>query len=348
MIYYFSESNFRGNHAGTKARNDVEAILAGAGYRPINRKKLILKTAENEEHIVSNIRNRLDFIPYYLDLLSFREKTIIIQYPMLSFDIAEDYVRKLAKNNKVIFLVHDIQSMRRQDENGIKSEIRLLNLAAGVILHNQHMEKALRHIGLSVSKVYLLDCFDYLYDGNIPERKRLNGKVAFAGNLEKSEFLEEMIIENPEIEFVLYGNGWDVNNKNYGNVDYKGSFAPDEIPGKIVESFGLVWDGDSTHGCTGKFGEYTRINNPHKLSLYIAAGLPVIVWEEAAIAEFVSVNQIGLTVSRVDHLKELLQEVDETTYKKMQDNVQRIREKIVGGQYLGSVLQQIEKDEGKK
>lgn len=343
MIYYFSEINYRGNHAGTKARNDAETILEGAGYKPVNRKRLVLKTLAGEERIVSNIKNRLDFIPYYMDLFRMSGQTIIIQYPMLSFDIAGDYIARLAKRNKIIFLVHDIQSMRRQDEAGTRKEIELLNLSNGVILHNRYMQSKLRRLGLSVPNVYLLDCFDYLYTGSFTGTKSFHNTVAFAGNLEKSEFLGKMFVQNPDIQFYLYGNGEANLNPETKNVFYKGSFAPDELPGVIEGSFGLVWDGESTDGCSGKFGEYTRINNPHKMSLYIAAGMPVIVWEEAAIAEFVLRNKLGLVVRGVDHLKDILQSVDEKKYMALQENVRRIRDKVIAGQFLRSVLQEIEK-----
>ena len=122
MIYYFSEINYRGNHAGTKARNDAEAIFQDFGCRPLNHRRLVLKEEGTNSRIVSNIQNRLGFIPYYLDLLKIRNKTVIIQYPMLSFDIAADYVNRIKKHNKVVFLVHDVQSMRRQDEKGTRAE----------------------------------------------------------------------------------------------------------------------------------------------------------------------------------------------------------------------------------
>ena len=52
-------------------------------------------------------------------------------------------------------------------------------------------------------------------------------------------------------------------------------------------NLGLIWDGasDSSDEDIG-MKNYTRYNNPHKLSCYMAAGLPVIVWEKSAISKF--------------------------------------------------------------
>ncbi|UXZ08780.1 hypothetical protein F1B95_08005 [Clostridium perfringens] len=62
---------------------------------------------------------------------------------------------------------------------------------------------------------------------------------------------------------------------------YKKSLSPKEIVEKIEGDFGLIWDGTSINICDGSFGEYTKFNTPHKLSMYIASEIPVIVWKEA-------------------------------------------------------------------
>ena len=98
---------------------------------------------------------------------------------------------------------------------------------------------------------------------------------------------------------MLYGINYDEQNITSLNVEYKGAFLPNEIPSKLEGSFGLVWDGDSTDGCNGASGDYIRYNNPHKLSLYISSCLPVIVWSQAAIADFVRQHNIGFCVDKL-------------------------------------------------
>lgn len=60
----------------------------------------------------------------------------------------------------------------------------------------------------------------------------------------------------------------------------KESLAAEELPGALVQSFGLVWDGNSMDTCTGNYGSYLRINDPHKVSLYLSSGLPIIVGQK--------------------------------------------------------------------
>lgn len=336
---FFSEFNFRGNHAGTKARNDVETILRQYGARPINTK--VLELRENESGgVQANLMNRLDYIQYYFDTFFIRNETVIIQYPILAFDIQLDYVRKLAKHNKVIFLIHDIQSLRREGYSGLEQEVQMLNLAFGLIVHNRFMEQKLKKIGVCVKQFYQLNCFDYLFSGTINDSV-LNTSIVFAGNLEKSEFLLKMCENNPEVTFRFYGPGWKYSS-DFSNAEYCGSFDPNEIPGKLQGQYGLIWDGKTTSGCTGAIGEYTKINNPHKLSLYIVAGFPVIAWSESAIAEFIHKNQIGILVNDIDNLQETLSNISNEHYQNMKINVLRLREQLIFGGYLRTVLEEIE------
>ncbi len=343
-MLFFSEANYRGNHAGTKARNDVESILRAYGAKPVNSRRLELKESKNHG-IQSNIANRLGFLRFYFDLCFVRNQTVIIQYPMLAFDIQFEYIKRLSKYNKVIFVVHDIQSLRRENTTGLEQEIQLLNLAHGLIVHNCFMEKKCREIGVKVERYYLLNCFDYLFDGVITHEIS-DADVAFAGNLEKSEFLHQMCDENPQIQFNLYGSGWTTDHVST-NARYNGSFLPDEIPGKLQGKYGLIWDGKTTLGCTGAVGEYTRINNPHKLSLYIAAGIPVIVWDQAAIAAFVREKNIGIAVSRIDTFQGTLEDISDAQYQIMKKNVLEVRKRVVSGEYLKAVLSEIERSPDK-
>ena len=339
-MLFFSEMNYRGNHAGTKARNDAEAILRQYGASPINSQRLELQVGK-DMGIQSNIVNRLGFIRYFCDILFVRNKTVVIQYPMLAFDIQFDYVRKLAKHNRVVFLVHDIQSLRREGHVGLEQEIQMLNIAWGLIVHNRFMAAKLEQLGVRTKRVYLLNCFDYLYHEKELSDTSMDG-VAFAGNLEKSVFLSKMCNENGNLPFHFFGPSWSA---DYANSVYYGNFSPDEIPGKLCGKYGLIWDGNTTQGCSGAVGEYTRINNPHKMSLYIAAGMPVIAWSDAAIAEFIQRNHIGIVLDRIDCLLDALAEISDAQYQEMKKNVFRIRERLVTGDYLRTVLKAIEEDD---
>ena len=79
---------------------------------------------------------------------------------------------------------------------------------------------------------------------------------------------------------MLYGSGLETE-KLEGKVDYKGFVSSDELIATAEGEYGLAWYGSSLEGGSGALGEYLQYNAPHKMSLYIRCGLPIIVWEKA-------------------------------------------------------------------
>lgn len=87
-----------------------------------------------------------------------------------------------------------------------------------------------------------------------------------------------------------------------------------------------MWDGDGINGCSGNTGEYLRYNNPHKLSLYMVSGLPVVIWSKAAEAEFVINNNVGVVVDDINDFNDVFDKIDEkliTKWLKIQEKYQR-------------------------
>ena len=56
-------------------------------------------------------------------------------------------------------------------------------------------------------------------------------------------------------------------------------------------------------------GEYLQYNAPHKMSLYIRCGLPIIVWEKAGLAPFVKKNNVGICISSLTELEDILPKI---------------------------------------
>src|SRR5699024_6210027 len=101
-------------------------------------------------------------------------------------------------------------------------------------------------------------------------------------NLKKSKFIYKFPSELKKSKVNLYGNGYI---GNQIGLDYKGAFPSDKINSIIKGKYGLIWDGDRIDTCSGNVGNYLRYNNPHKLSMYLVANMPVIIWDKAAEAD---------------------------------------------------------------
>ena len=85
-----------------------------------------------------------------------------------------------------------------------------------------------------------------------------------------------------------------------------------------------------------------RYNNPHKLSLYLAVGLPVIIWSEAAEADFVLQENVGIVVDSLKELADKLKKVDKVRYNEMRMNAKCVSKKLRNGDFLLSAISQAE------
>ena len=160
-----------------------------------------------------------------------------------------------------------------------------------------------------------------------------------AGNLDtkKCAYIKELS-ELKGVEVQLYGPNFDPAMKEVAHIHYGGSFSPDEIPSKLTSGFGLVWDGTSIDGCQGDAGQYLRYNNPHKLSLYLSSGLPVVIWSGAAEAEFVKKYNVGITVDSLMKLPDQMSQLTEGDYNIMRENTKTLAQKLKRGYYAERAL----------
>lgn len=342
-------------NAGSKARNDVEAILDSIGYTAINVVIPYRKVQSVFGALTTTISNYRFFSKQVKGLTAGDE--LLLQFPPRSHSaLFPNLFHKLRRRGvKVTFLIHDLEKMRYHDMSELPlmkrlriflEETRLIREADTLICHNERMKHYLQGQGLPESALVPLGIFDYL-TGFDPECVAVNrpqetsetvgNRVIIAGNLspEKCVYLNSLQ-DVKGVQFNLYGVGY--RDLGQSNVTYHGSFLPDELVGKLEGDFGLVWDGTSIETCTGNFGNYLRLNDPHKLSLYLTAGIPVIVWSEAAVADFVRREHVGLVVSSLSELSGVILTLTPADYERMKRNALHISSKTRNGEYLKAAL----------
>lgn len=324
--------------AGNKARKDVVTIACQNGFSHIP----LYKSGNNKVSIILSIASALFTVVVKIK----KGEVILLQYPYAPnlvnrFLFSALYVVKKIKKCKLELIIHDIKGLR-SDKLGTASgkkelelEVQRFNIFDKVILHNEQMQKKLLDTGLKAPNE-ILGIFDYIYDGDRAKISKTN-TIIIAGNLsfEKCKYIYRLN-ELAPLHFSLYGIGYA--NKNIDNVTYNGKFSPDELIDHLKGKYGLVWDGDSLETCTGAYGEYLKYNNPHKLSLYIAAGLPVIVWNQSALAKYVKEKGVGVVVSSLRNLNEELGTIDDKKYKMMKDSVEKERTDIIKGEHLRRLI----------
>ena len=336
-IIFIGEKPIKCNHAGNKARVDVDTILRNVYGFPyeILEKPFFSGWMQKIKYLLtpSNLKK-------IYRIWRLQGRRVIIQYPFYYY-ILTKALKPILSQNQVVLFIHDIEALRINHYESIQEEVARLNKAKAVVVHNSVMASELQKRGLKVPCISL-ELFDYLLP-EIPQKKLQKGTViAFAGNLEKSEFLGNPSIQKLGLRFHLYGPGFKPDIIKWNNVKYQGSFLPEEIPFKLEENFGLIWDGTDTKTCTGHYGEYMKYNNPHKLSMYIVAGLPVIVWKVAAVADFVNRYNVGFAVSSLEEIPGRIQLLSDNEYEAMVLSVKKIQKEIVHGGFTKRCLQKIE------
>ncbi|MCH3987861.1 MAG: hypothetical protein LKG80_08080 [Lachnospiraceae bacterium] len=340
--YCVIEKGLSKNHAGSKARNDVAKILVSSGWKTLTVHHIEGKPSVHDKlRMIPIVRRDWQNVTEEIE----PDSQLLIQYPLAMYPkvslFAIPYIKKLKNNRvKLIYLIHDLDSLRGVNED---VEEKFLLEADQLIVHNQAMQNYLVKKGYPEERTVILGLFDYLVPEpvNFSVKHAAKNTIVIAGNLdrEKAGYVYQLDKLGNALHFTLYG-------PNYGgaektdNAVYLGQLTPDEMPQKLDGGFGIVWDGPSLDTCSGAFGQYLRFNNPHKASLYIASGIPLIVWDKSALAGFVQKNGIGITVSSLYEASLKILHLDDEVYDNMRKNVRALAGKLWKGEFLQHALEE--------
>ena len=330
MNYYLKENYAEAKHAGSKARLDAEKIMVEAGYQPFF------------------LNNQSNAVPLTKD------DVIVLQFPLLWLSLKKQILTRFLKNRKfkAYLLIHDIESIRNRKIKTFKEfkhsiiyflqNKTVLEKVDGIIAHNDKMKAELVRLGIPEDKVVSLEIFDYVIPHYVEKTTYEKNTVIVAGNFDirKTKYARQLP-ESPE--FSIYGINFEEENLP-SNVHYNGAFSPDELSNHLHGGFGLVWDGDSPHTCSGMYGEYLKMNNPHKASLYLASGFPIIVWSQSALAEFVRKNHCGILVDSLFEIADCLNSIDEEDFQELIKNSKIVGEKLRNGYFLKTALEKCERN----
>ena len=327
--YQMTEFRYQDCMAGQKAPADVKIILSHIGYKIItlNRGTVTRGTIQTD-NAWKNIADALE-----------KNAILILQLPLIdnTDGIYKILEIKKKKNIKIIGIVHDVNVVRGNPTEYDYRQYKILKeLPDVLIVHNERMMKVLRDMGFAFYNMVNLEIFDYLI--NDYEEAVCDDGIIIAGNLDKQK--AGYIYNLPEnCNFNLYGINFE-REKASSNTNYVGAFNPEELIYNLQGSFGLVWDGDSSATCTGVYGDYLKINNPHKTSMYLAAGIPVIIWEEAALANFIKKNHCGITIKSTDEIRNIIDNMLDEEYETLKANACKIGGKLRRGYFLKSAMKQ--------
>jgi len=332
-FHFLHELRFYSPEAGFKARHDAYLIMNSN-----SRIKVV------EIPLWGNIASRatkLVTLSRFLVALR-KEDVLVFNFPLLN---PFWHVLSLAKTIlkfRLVPLIHDVDTLR----GGKGNDVAKLAKCDLLISQNEVMTNFLVSSKILKSQIENLEIFDYLVKDESLVSQRLvsrqtkqHREIIFAGNLHRKKCGFIYDIEESAAKLTLFGAYYSGTSQN----SYHGSFDPADPTPLLRDGivFGLVWDGDSLETCSGRFGNYLSYNSPHKTSLYLAMGIPVLVWQDAAISRFITSNKLGYAISNISHAMKIVGEIELSEYQRLKKNSVEMSGKIRSGFYLNRVMEKI-------
>ena len=328
-LCYISRNYYNLTSAGNKAKTDNEDTLAEMGAINLG--------------LPRSIRNS-KILAFFLDLIGIiracillqKDDVLFLQYPVKKYFSFLCHVAHL-KGARTVSLIHDLGSFRRKKLT-IQKEINRLSNSDYIIASNEKMKGWLEEHGLQ-KPVGALGLFDYRSESKCPEEvtEREQVKVVYAGalSMKKNSFLIELSKALNHWQLLVCGNKEGLQGlQNNPLITYQGFVPSEEFIKHIDADFGLVWDGDSLAGCSGEYGQYLKWNSPHKVSFYLRAGLPLIIWKEAAVAPIIEEAGAGITISSLEELDAILANLTSEEKKEMKKQAVNLAQKLNKGGFL--------------
>ncbi len=319
--------------ARQKAPKDVERVLSECGYTP-----LYIEFQQNHtstlKRIIVGVLVIVRILKALLKVPSGSE--IFLQYPTTQYWYLFVPLLKWKKIRTGIIL-HDIESFR-QDGAMSNQDVQELLHFDKIVAHHEAMTSFLVKRGIPADRIRVFHIWDYYVD-NIGENLRNDRTtICLAGNFSKSGFLQQLgKLKNEALYFKLFGNT-DLSLQVPTFIECVGSFQPDDIS-QLQGDWGMVWYGDSLDYISGILGDYLKIITSHKIGLYLAKGIPVIVWSESGVAPFITANKLGIAVNSLHELKDRLASITPQEMDAIRASVQVFSQKIRNGEMLKAALQ---------
>ena len=337
-LCYISRNYYNLTSAGNKAKTDNEDTLVEMGAINLG--------------LPRSIRNS-KILAFFLDLIGIiracillqKDDVLFLQYPVKKYFSFLCHVAHL-KGARTVSLIHDLGSFRRKKLT-IQKEINRLSNSDYIIASNEKMKGWLEEHGLQ-KPVGALGLFDYRSESKCSEEvtEREQVKVVYAGalSMKKNSFLVDLSQTLSHWQLLVCGNKEGLQGlQENPQITYQGFVPSEEFIKHIDADFGLVWDGDSLAGCSGEYGQYLKWNSPHKVSFYLRAGLPLIIWKEAAVAPIIEEAGAGITIRSLEELDDRLKALTLEDYQKMKANTVIMAKRLNEGYFLHQALEEFNK-----
>ncbi len=317
-------------HAGNKAPTDVRRVALELGFEPVDLSPFT--RVSRAGRLLSIGRAGVQAVAAAPRLA--RTDVLLTQHPL---GRANDVLlARWARRTRSVLLVHDLESLRRAEYAAREQQV--LESYDVVVVHTDAMAAHLRSVLPGVTTV-VLGCFDYLVP-EAPEPAPLSQRPAglyVIGRLGPDKAAYLYALDGLTLPVRAYGNGCVVERLPAG-VTWQGVLDMDRPALPARDGFGVMWDGTSADALEGDMGTYLHYNSPHKFSMYVALGLPVIVPRSAALSGLVEREGLGLLCDSIAEGAAAAAACPPERWQQMARATERLRARLLSGAQTRAAL----------
>lgn len=266
------------------------------------------------------------------------EDLVVVQFPMwthLNFQAEFFDAIKNIESVKMVALIHDIPTWMFTEGNDYNRDndfwLNQLKKFDLIMVANDKMAQKLYEDGVDVAMIPM-QIWDYCYRG--PKQEKLfRKKLYYVSGRDIMDI--DYTASTP-----LYFYNKNVENAvlAYGSVTWAGRKPSDEIVAEIDGGFGIVVSDNIKEKSNMNFAFYNQFNNPTKLSLYLAAGIPLIVASKTPHSKLVAEHGIGLVVDDLNDIDQILAKITAAEYQQMLERVKPWQEAVCKGYFVKRAL----------
>lgn len=330
MTYWITEVE-ENNYISNRASGIIANKMAAESVSEVGFRKLHYPRIYSQRLREMGKESRWEYLEALLHFVMPGDM-VIVQYPLWTnnTEFELEFINYLVnvRHAKIVAMVWDIiswvQDNRDRDYKGDAS-LWMLNKYDLVIVANTKMAKRLKSEGGITTPMISMDLSDFIYHGPIANKVFKKELYYVATGIDPA-LIEEYPSEKVAINFI--GPNHRVKDvPSY--VRLLGPMDSNDIPPHLEGGYGLLYY-PKNGGYKGmhRYGDY---NNPFKLSLYLASGLPVITLDSTAHAGWIKDRGVGLVIKNLNEIEEAINSVTEDEYYQMVDNLKEWQRAITNG-----------------
>lgn len=255
---------------------------------------------------------------------------VICQFPTWNgLEFERGLVRHIkAYRGRIVIFIHDLEAMMFENSRSmLQDTVRLYNEAELLIVPSYGMKQFLIDQGIRVGMKFIVqEAWDYTTTLRSMRPGKLKREIHFAGNPDRFQFPHTW---SYEVLLKVYSE-----RECQGNlVQSMGWMPPERLLLDLSEGgFGLVWYGDECGH------QYLSMNGSINFSVYLAAGIPVIVPRGISNQCMIEENHLGFIVDTLDEAAEIVKNITEQEYQEYASAVAKFSDLIKDGYFTRKCL----------